>query len=69
MTIIFKGLPDQLFGSLCNLVVACSSEEHRFTIHIEDDSITYYHPNVVNAEHMDWLQQHVNVEMAPSEDK
>jgi len=70
-TIVFKSLPDQLFSSLLDFVLARSSEERRFTIRIEGDSVarSYYHSDAVDDEHMEWLQQHVNVEMVPSEHK
>jgi hypothetical protein len=71
-TIVFKGLPDELFNSLRDFLLARSSEEHRFTIRIgvtHGHSASRYHYNAVSAEHMAWLKQHVNVEMAPCEHK
>ena len=62
-TIIFKTLPDQLFNPLHDFMLPCSSEEHQFTIDIERDN--YTHSNTINARHMAWLQQHINVEIVP----
>jgi hypothetical protein len=67
MTIIFKSLPDQLFSSLCDFVLTHSSEEHQFTICIESKLVSrhsagHYCSDAVSAEHMVWLQQHINVE-------
>jgi hypothetical protein len=62
-TIIFKGLPDQLFGSLRDFVLARSSEEHRLTIRVENNLAISYHVGSVNAEHREWLQQHVKLEV------
>jgi hypothetical protein len=62
-TIIFKGLPDQLFSSLRYFVLARSSEEHRLTIRVENNLAISYHVGSVNAEHMEWLQQHVRLQV------
>ena len=69
VTIIFKSLPDQLFDGLRDLVLACLSEDHQFTIHIKYDPIMCYHyPNwQLSVEHMVWLKQHVNVATVPRE--
>ena len=72
-TIVFKSLPDQLFDSLRDFVLARSSEEHRLTIRKPANHYcraSYYSnvaSNSLSAEHTVWLQQHVNVEMEPCE--
>jgi hypothetical protein len=69
-TIVFKSLPDELFDSLRDFVLARSSEERRFTIRIVHHPVTRYsaalhYSNAVSGEHMTWLRQHVNMEMVP----
>jgi hypothetical protein len=74
---VFKSLPDWLFDSLRDFVLARSSKEHGLTIRIEGNSAAYCfaaycgagHTNMVSAEHIVWLQQHVNVERVHCEHK
>jgi hypothetical protein len=53
-------LPDQVFNFLCDFVLARSSEEHQFTIHIEENTKPY--GDVISAEHLEWLRRHVKLE-------
>lgn len=73
-TIVFEGLPDQLFNSLRDFVLARSSLEHRFTIRLEGKRsfcpyTVRYRSNEVKVEDMAWLRQHVNVEMVSRKHK
>ncbi|KIM86115.1 hypothetical protein PILCRDRAFT_5181 [Piloderma croceum F 1598] len=66
-TVVFRGLPDQLFDAVRDFVLARSSEDHRFTIRIECDPVIHYFNDdyrtlALSTEHMVWLQQHANVE-------
>jgi hypothetical protein len=55
-------LPDQVFNFLCDFVLAHSLEEHQFTIHIEKN--TTHYGDVISAEHLEWLRQHVKLEVS-----
>jgi hypothetical protein len=62
-TIAFDVLPDQVFNSLRDFLFVRSSEEHQFTIYIDDNHIfrIFYH-DLISADYLEWLQQHVKVE-------
>jgi len=64
-TIIFNGLPGEIFDSLRDFVLARSSDEHRFIIRIHKPDHNTRHDIMYesqNVERMKWLEKHVDLE-------
>jgi hypothetical protein len=64
-TLIFNGLPGEIFDSLRDFVLARSSDEYKFTIRIHKPDHNTRHDIIyrnLNAERMEWLEKHVDLE-------